>query len=193
MTTFDVVAMLGGICGLLMVVGGMLLLYKGVITLSQASKEEAVSLEFKNTLKVSTHYPAIGLFVVGLAFIITAIWFSRSTAYQFKIVGHVKGLESGNPVQVLVEMPASWNGEAYDDGQIIASVTPKMDILVVRVIAPGYQERKIPIETKNSRLGELSLGDITLGTKLIQRPQVDSSNILVVSDSLPPISAQSAF
>ena len=49
MDTFDIVVILGALCGLLMVIGGMVLLYKGVITLNQASKQEAASLEFKKT------------------------------------------------------------------------------------------------------------------------------------------------
>ena len=87
MSTFDIVIILGGICGLCMVIGGLILLYKGAITLSQATPEEALSVEYKNMLKISTHYPALALFIIGLFFIIAAGVLSRTTKNQFTIKG----------------------------------------------------------------------------------------------------------
>ena len=46
MTTYNFGAIAGSICGLLMVIGGMILLYTGAISLNKTSKNEAASLEF---------------------------------------------------------------------------------------------------------------------------------------------------
>ena len=54
MTTFDLSILSGSVCGLLMVVGGLVLLYRGAVTLNEASKEAALSVEFQKTLKITT-------------------------------------------------------------------------------------------------------------------------------------------
>lgn len=192
MTTFDIAVILAGICGLFMVIGGMVLLYKGAISLSQASKEEAVNLEFKKMLRITTHYPALGLFVIGLAFIIIAVSFSKSTQNQFKISGHVKGVDDLGSLKVLITVPG-WAGETYADGQILASINPRMDILEVRLASPGYREIKIPVETRKSKLGTISIGDVTFGNKVVEKPVVNQNNIKPVAQELPPLSAPAAF
>jgi len=41
-STFDAVIVITAVCGLLMVVGGMVLLYKGTITLKDSNPDEAI-------------------------------------------------------------------------------------------------------------------------------------------------------
>ena len=52
MTTFDIAIFLAGTCGICMVIGGMILLYKGVISLNSVSQSEALSLEFQKAVKI---------------------------------------------------------------------------------------------------------------------------------------------
>ena len=59
MNTFDIVVILGAFCGCCMVVGGLILLYKGIITLSHASPEEALKIEYRKMVRITTHYPAL--------------------------------------------------------------------------------------------------------------------------------------
>ena len=66
MSVFDLVLLTGPICGILMVLGGIILLYKGAISLNVASEEGAFTVEFKNELRITTQYPALGIFVIGL-------------------------------------------------------------------------------------------------------------------------------
>ena len=66
--TADIVIVLAGVCGLLMVVGGLGLFYKGAITLQVASQNQAVKIEFFKQFKLTTQYPALAFFVIGLAF-----------------------------------------------------------------------------------------------------------------------------
>lgn len=192
MTTFDIAVILAGICGLFMVIGGMVLLYKGAISLSQVSRDDALSMEFKKMLKITTHYPALGLFVIGLAFIIIAVSFSKSTQNQFKISGRVKGVDDLSAMKILITVPG-WTGETYADGQILASITPQVDILEVRLSSPGYREIRIPVETRKSKLGTISIGDVTFGNKAVEKPLVNQDNIKPVAQALPPLSAPAAF
>src|SRR5215831_15103053 len=87
MTTYDMGAAAGCICGLLMVIGGMILLYTGAVSLNKTSKEEAASLEFKRLFRLTTHYPALGLFIIGLAFIVTSVILSRPPDNRITMTG----------------------------------------------------------------------------------------------------------
>ena len=191
MATFDFVVIIGGMCGFMMVIGGMLLLYKGAISLNQASKEEAVSLEFKKMLKITTHYPALGLFIIGLAFIIIAVSFSKSTRNQFTITGQVK-VDDPDSLAVVIAIPRM-EAKAYAGGRILASIVPQIDILEVSLACPGYKGVTIPIETKSSKWGAISLGEISLGRKEVEKPPINPENIVPVAGDLPPRSKQGAF
>ncbi len=60
------------------VLGGLLLFYKGIITLQQVSdKPDAVTFEFQRVLKIQSRYPAYGFFIFGLAFITLAAFYGR--------------------------------------------------------------------------------------------------------------------
>jgi hypothetical protein len=137
MATFNCVIILGGICGLLMVVGGMVLLYRGNITLSQKSAKEAVSLEFKNMIKITTHYPALGLFIIGLAFIIVSAIFSKPTEVKpLEIVGRVN-VDDTSAVTLAVYSrhggTLNLNGKNIDE-----VVTPVLDVYKIEITAAGY-------------------------------------------------------
>jgi hypothetical protein len=81
MTTYDFAILGGTVCGIVMVVGGILLLYKGSIKLEVASKDPALSVEvFEKQFRLTTHAPALGLFAIGLLFVGLAIYFARETA-----------------------------------------------------------------------------------------------------------------
>lgn len=190
MGTFDIVIILGAICGLSMVIGGMGLLYKGVITLNQASTQEAASLEFKKMLKITTHYPALGLFIIGLAFVIIAVVFSKSTQNQFEITGRITNIDDPDSLKVVITVPA-WEGTANVGGEINASVIPRIDRFNVWLTYPGYRDFKKLIKTKESKLGVITIGEQQL-QKVVEKPLPDPNNIMRV-EGLPPISAHGAF
>ncbi len=72
MTTTDYIVLIGMVCGPFTVLGGLVLPYKGVVRLSEASCEEALSIEHKKIVKIKVHYPALALFAIGVAFIVVA-------------------------------------------------------------------------------------------------------------------------
>ena len=58
---FDIVILIGAICGPIMVVGSMILLYTGAISLKAASNsDDALKIEFIKELKLTTRYPELG-------------------------------------------------------------------------------------------------------------------------------------
>ena|SRR5271165_2981759 len=75
----DVLAIIGGCCALLMVLGSFFLFYKGILTFQQASPEEAIKVEFQKALSVQTRYPAIALFLLGVIFLGVSLWFEKSS------------------------------------------------------------------------------------------------------------------
>ena len=186
MTTFDIVIFLGGICGICMVVGGMVLLYKGVISLNSAGQAEALNLEFKKLIRISTHYPALGLFVIGLAFILMSTELAKPTQNHYMITGKISpasGIEDPNSLSVMVGAPSIWWGKAYANDQIMASVNPTIDVLEVTISAPGYTGTTTAIQTKASKLGNLSIGEIKL-TKVVDKPPFDPANIAPIEKPL---------
>src|SRR5438067_13722224 len=88
-STFDAVIVITVVCGLLMVVGGMVLLYKGTITLQDSNPDEAIRVGFKHMINVTTRYPALGLFVISLVFTVVALYFAQSEGLTFRIVAMI--------------------------------------------------------------------------------------------------------
>lgn len=189
MTTFDVVVIVGSMCGLVMVIGGIFLLAKGIINF-KGSQQDAASVSFKDVFKVSTSYPALGLFVIGLGFIIIAGYFSKPAQNEFKITGHVS-VDEPDTLNVMVTVPP-WIGKAYADGQILAAISPRTDVLEIRVSCPGYKQVELPIKTGSSKLGTISVGEIKL-TKVADKPRFNPENITPAADNLPPITAKGNF
>ena len=77
MTPFDWINIIGAACGAVMVLGGIYCLVKGIIKLTDATPNEAISVEFRRMLTIRSSVPSISLFIVGLIFIICAAVFAR--------------------------------------------------------------------------------------------------------------------
>ena len=55
----ELLAVIGAVCALLMVIGSLVLLYRGTITLKEANPDEAIKVQFKELIDVQTRYPAL--------------------------------------------------------------------------------------------------------------------------------------
>lgn len=194
MSPFDVVILAAGLCGLTMAAGGILLLYKGAINLTQTSPDEAVKIEFKKMLNISTRYPALGLFVIGLSFIVTALTFSKEPEVRpLEIHGRISGSE---PSAVTVRISAgNWMLQPSSEGNIAQTIVPKMDLLLLEVNAPGYPPRRQikRLQTQELRAGTAELDDIVFSENPVPKPNVDPRNIAPTSAPLPPLNAPGAF
>jgi hypothetical protein len=190
MTIGDLVRAIGALCGLFMVVGGMLLLRSGVITLDRAGSKEAASVEFQKLIKVTTHYPALGLFVIGLAFILIALY---NASPSYNISGQIK---AAHPEAAKISVSGGpWGGVLpTPTGEVKGTVTPALSQLTVVVRVPGYKDRTIPVEV--GLLGRLHIDDKYLifaddSSGPLSRPSLVKS--LPQGVDLPPLSDPGAF
>ena len=193
MSIFEWIVLIGGICGLIMVAGSMLLLYKGVVTLREVAPENAVSIEFRNMVKVSTHYPALGLFLIGLVFIIVSAFYGEQIQVRkIKIAGTL--LTEDSPIQdVTVHISAGpWLVSPDSDGQIKGLVLPSIDMLRVEVHAPGYERSYIvkSIDIESIKGGTAEIGAISLGKRTYPALSPDTANIEPLEIELPPLTTE---
>lgn len=194
MGTFDIVLVLGGLCGITMVIGGMILLYKGAISLEAASGGEGFSLDIEKQLKITTQYPAIALFVIGLLFIALALWFSQPDGVSpLTITGKVT---ASDPSSVSVNIGAdSWSFHPSTDGQVHGVIYPNLGVLRVEVVAPGHEIPKVTttITKNNIASGYADLGRLEFGSVLVKKPQADPAQIQGVHAALPSLAQAGRF
>lgn len=192
MTTFDWTIATSALCGLVMVVGGILLLYKGAIKLEQASCDEAVALEFQKILKIQTRYPAIGLFIIGLAFIGVGIFSSKPSPIKpITLRGKIEGAD---PSGVIVHVKsAEWKSVAPDsDGNIDVVVYPDVQRVEIDIRAAGCKpETKhftLPFENKSV----LPLPKMIFET-VTAKPPAGAIAPTPANVQLPPLETQATF
>lgn len=152
-------SILGGVlCGIAMVVGGILLLYKGAIKLESASKDPALTVElFRKEFTLATRVPALGLFVIGLMFVGGSMWVAMKTDVpRIAVVGEISGVDEPIKVKVFREWDVAASQQEVND-----VLRPSFDVLWVRVTAPGYVEFTKSFERDKAE-GVFKLGKIAL-------------------------------
>jgi hypothetical protein len=89
--SFDSLLMMCGVAGVVMVVGSILLLYRGVIKLGEKSAGTALEAEFKDQLKINIRNPALGLFAIGFFFFVLALYFAKhEEGGPLVVTAHIK-------------------------------------------------------------------------------------------------------
>lgn len=127
------------VCGILMVVGSIWLLKTGVIRLTEAAKDGSLTISIADKVKVSTTYPALGLFIIGLAFVGMAIWFSLPRpGIPLNIVGKID-IDEPALVTVSVEPDISATFKPDSDGRLDQML--RLDVRRFKVVinAAGYK------------------------------------------------------
>lgn len=177
MTTYDIAAAAGCLCGLLMVIGGMILLYTGAVSLNKTSKEEAASLEFKRLFRLTTHYPALGLFVIGLAFIVISVVVSRPPDNRITMTGSLAGapgapIEALDPQFLKLSLESSLKPYFDPNTRTITVDGDPTTMWQVVITYPGMIAEK-PVQGGKRNI---SLGNISL-VRVAERPPVNLANI----------------
>jgi hypothetical protein len=185
MHSFDLLVMLCGATGALMVIGSLLLLYKGVIQLETKVGGTSIEADFKNQLRVNIRNPALGLFGIGFAFFALALFESHprnlGPGDLFELEGkiHLVGDDTvGNVVSARI-YSGDWPVPLPSTGEFIVSVRP-IEHLFLEVRAPGYQPSlwTVPINPEGAKEGHVVLTLPALkpaaGTPLIEH--IKSSN-----------------
>jgi hypothetical protein len=180
---FDISIIGSIVCGLIMVSGGIMLLYTGAISLSIASKDENLTLEiFEKQFRLATRAPALGLFIIGLLFIGISIYFSKETAVK---PIEVKGKMGNIQDNVTVKVTSSWVVPTQS-GEVLAVLRPNLDVLWVQVSAPGYEPIGIPFDLKKH--DDINFGMVEL-KQIIQSIDAKPENIVELPKGIssPPL------
>jgi len=153
----------GPLCGVIMVLGGILLLYKGAITLNNSS-EGALSVEFKKELRITTQYPALGIFVIGLLFIIVPAFLGKPSEAQ-RLTVKATPINVSEPVKIQLQA-AGWSSNLHHSGQIIETHHPVVDIIQIVISAPGYEPLTRTVQLSDLSGNTADLGEVELRQKL---------------------------
>ncbi len=165
---FEIIILIGAVCGVIMVIGSMFLLYKGSISLKDASEKEALSIEVINEIKLSTRYPALALFVIGFIFFISAAWFAKEgDTKKITLAGTVSSPDKLSDIEIHLSA-GPWKQNISDDsGTFSILFYPNVKSLKATIVAPGYKYSGISKDIKiNQNIA--SMGTIKLGPKLVE-------------------------
>ena len=184
MSTQDLLALIGALCALLMVIGSLLLLYRGTITLEQANPQDAIKLEFQKVLNLQTRYPALGLFIVGIAFLAVSYWYEQNNGVKD---AELQGmLQTDNPGDAIAEFVSSLGEAHVDSGNYFRKKVPSnLEEVEVTVRETGYEPYSTAVHPNQTKKGTVSF-KVNL-TKKLDKPQTDPSQVLALPAGLPPL------
>jgi len=144
-----------------MVVGGISLLWRGAISLDTVSNTEALSVEWKKQFRLTTHVPALGLFIIGLLFIILPLWLARPKSLPVVEITGQKGGSISQPIKLQIET-VPWSSGKPHEHMIEEELDLSNIIFVVKATAAFHKEVERRISLSRLLGGDLDLGKITL-------------------------------
>jgi hypothetical protein len=193
MTPFEWICIIAAICGVLMVLGGIYLFYKGILTLAKApDQQEAVSFEFQKILKIQSRYPAYGFFIFGIAFVVLGATFAKPDSIApITVEGSVENaVDPGNTtVRILVTL---WEGKALtEDGKIQRVVYPDLSQLRVEITAPGSNPPVVSKRILSNSAERIARFERVRFEKVAEKPS--AGEIVALDNKLPPLSESNGF
>jgi len=193
-STFSVILVISACIGLLMIVGGMFLMYKGVITLQATPKTEALTVRWRKQFVLTTQVPALGFFLIGLAFVVFAMWFAKPVPDSpLRISGNVSGVQSPIKVSVRSEPGVIERDITDNNPSFTGTVYPNLHTLVLDVTAPGYGPHQESFnEDKWLSNHSIDLGAVNL-TKLVSESQPNPGDIEPIPFQPPPQSSEGTY
>jgi hypothetical protein len=176
------VILLTAACGIMVVAGGIYLLSKGAITLAATAPADALTIEWQKKFRVNTQVPGIAFFVLGLGFVMAALfWASPSPGHAVDLRGEIGGVDG--PVTLIIRtqpLPLP----VFSDGIIRYRFYPDFSVLTLEASAPGYEPMPVPVEI--ARAGVIDVGKLNLKRKIDEiRAQPDS--ITAIGFRPPPV------
>jgi len=184
----QIAIIMGAFCGVIMVAGSIYLLRSGAVTLMSASEKEALSIEVAEQVKISTSYPALGLFVIGLFFIIVSIYFGKPEYNELAIVGKLEADGPSNLSGIRVDYYIPIGNKSTDHNGKLEYThvlkSPPEDI-EAHVRATGYRNSSDKL-TALIRDGDGWKLEYSLGEKVASPPPSGDLRIEEAPE-LPPI------
>jgi hypothetical protein len=174
MTAYEVAVTASLMTGVLMIGTSLLFIYKGVLKLTGKQTGDT-SISFKS-LKFSTHYPALALFLLGGAFLVYPLYLTSKDGLErvtLRLQVQVKPESDISDVRVKIyslgpsaeEMPDS-------DGKMFWGFEPKLRKVRLEILAPG---RKSLIKTITIKKDGT---DVDLGVLTLPEPSVRLQDIV---------------
>lgn len=199
MTTFEIAVLAGPLCGIIMVCGGIMLLRVGAIKLSETAKDGEFAVQIRNDIKITTSYPALGIFVIGLLFVGLSIYMTKpDKEMPFSILGQLDVPDpSGIRIQVepdqvsVVDTPDS-------AGRFDKQLHPRIRTVKVTITAAGYEPTKVERVIPVSRSVFGGQPTVNLPTDLkfakkVDKPLVGKIEPVANPEKLPELNAAASF
>jgi hypothetical protein len=187
--TFEIVVLLAALCGLVMVAGGIFLLYRGAITLAATPQTNAISIEFRRLFRINTQVPGIAFFLIGLLFVSIALQMSKPPEVSpIDLLGEVPGVS----VPVTVVISAKWTLESHTTGTIKSRFYPDTSTLTFMATAPGYLPFSAPLDLNAMHGRVAKIGKVKMEKK-VDEIAPNKANISAVSFDTPPVANTGSF
>lgn len=146
-------------CGSIMVITSLFFLHKGIISLNKSSREKAISIDFKKQIRISSHYPALALFILGWTFIMVPMFIAAPSKIAVEGVLRVNPPHDLNRLTVRI-IGGPWDIEPDSDGSLGTVFYPNLDKMKIEITGPG---RHPYIKTFSpSIFGGIDLGNIKI-------------------------------
>ena len=136
----DMMVFISGLCGLAMVFGAFVLLYRGTIKLEPADKNaDPTELSISQIIKIRTNVASLVLFVLGFGF----LWlgFSHTQAAPLEIRGKVLNIRPNEYVSVSV-CGGPWILNVQNSGDFDYTIKPDLDQFQVQIGKVGLLPEK---------------------------------------------------
>ncbi len=190
METFDYVVLLAAFAGLVMVIGGVVLIYKGAIVLASTDSSSALSIEWKKDFRLNTQAPGIAFFVVGLAFSSISIYASKPEGIEPIII---EGEVTNIPEPVTIRARSStWTLQGGSHGIIKGRIHPHIQDIILEISAPGYRPENITFSLSELKDRTVKFEAVEL-EHLVTAIAGRQINIVDAPEGIAPITAQPSF
>ena len=196
MNPFNIAIYVSLFLAIAVIVGGIWLLAKGIIKLSEAGRSgEGLSVELFNKIKVNTGYPALGFFVLGIVLIVLSIVFSKpSGLVPVNVVGKLEVRGDPSDVTLTVEPDPDNVLTTKPDfnGTVNKTLWARPEVARLRVVinASGYQPElthwTCPIDPKNRQSALPSPSDLRFTKAPSPTPQPSEKIIPLPANVNPP-------
>jgi hypothetical protein len=197
--TFQIIALVGAVCGLLMVGGGIMLLRVGAISLSDTAKKGAFALQIRKDIKITTSYPALGIFVIGIIFLALSLYMTKpEVEIPLRILGHLNVSDPGS-FRVRVEPDQMGISDGLDStGKFDKIMHPHITTVKVTLTASGYEPESETrqLEITPGFLGQqptVKLPDDFKFTKIKAKPEAGDVKPVATGEKLQPLNAPASF